>query len=362
MKFLDTPTISSILPVFEYYVRDQFKCFGLGRVQSVDTEKGTCNVKLIMRPTMTKVGEKAVNYFDDDKKHTSPVLKDVPILMSHVTRPLYPDDNVLLAFNDYNFDDWYNNDGYIEDAGEIKHDINNAIAIAGIDNLKNSTFIAPEDYKPTQLPASLMDAPFPRYGYDNENACLHWGNGEVRAGAWGVTITSRENSNVNIYSENGSVNVFPTVGFHVNTGVCHFQVNSFPTAGALEGIDYEALEKKEHRITMYTTVCSKKITADSEEEEEELESQGLEEGDKVYTSDIYRILRYIRAILKKVANGFGVIEGDSASGLAGSLNLEKERDAIVSALTTGGSLMDMIDELGIRIDGLFAPAEPVKEE
>ena len=356
MKFLDTPTISSILPVFEYYLGNQIKCFGLGKVQAVHTERGTVDVKLTMRPTMTKVGAKATHEFDDDKKHTSPVLKDVPILMSHVTRPLYPDDNVLLAFNDYNFDDWYNNDGYVEDVGELKHDINNAIAIAGIDNLKNSTFIAPDDYEPPKLPSSLMDAPFPKYGYDNENACLHWGNGEVRAGAWGVTITSRDNSSVNIYSENGSVNVFPTVAFHVNTGVCHFQVNSFPTAGALEGIDYEALEKKEHRITMYSTVRSKKITAKDLEEEQELAAQGLEDGDKVYTTDIYRILRYTRACIKEIANFLG------GEDFGGKLAADKEVDAGLNAIMFAQNFQQNIQELGLRIDGLFAPAEPVKEE
>lgn len=356
MKFLDTPTIPSILKVYEYYLRNEIKCFGLGRVQSVNTEQGTVDVKLIMRPTMTKVGEKAVNYFDDDKQHTSPILKDVPILMSHVTRPLYYDDNVLLAFNDYNFDEWFNEDSYVKDIGEIKHDINNAIAIAGIDNLKNSTFIKPEDYKPQELPSSLMDSPFDKYGYDNENACLHWGNGDVRAGAWGVNITSRDGSNVNIYSENGSVNVFPTNSFHVNTGVCHFQVTSFPLAGALKGIDNEALEKKQHRLTMYSTVVSKKITADSEEEEEELAEQGLEVGDKVYTSDIYRILRYIRAMLKEIANDLG------AEGIGGKLAQDKEVDAGTLAIQYSQDLLGMVNELGIRIDGLFAPAEPVKEE
>lgn len=356
MRFLSKPTITSTLQVFDYYMRDQIKCFGLGKVQKVNTEKGTVDVKLTIRPQMTKVGEKGAIDKDDDKKLTSPVLKDVPILMSHVTRPLYPDDNVLLAFNDYNFDEWYNNDGYVNDAGELKHDINNAIAIAGIDNLKNSTFIKPEDYQPAELPASLMDAPFPKYGYDNENACLHWGNGDIRAGAWGVTITSRENSNVNIYSENGSVNVYPTVGFHVNTGVCHFQVNSFPTAGALEGIDYEALEKKQHRITMYTTVLSKKITAKDLEEEQELAAQGLEDGDKVYTSDIYRVLRYTRACIKEIANFLG------SSAFGGKLAAGDEDDAGQAAIQFSQDFQQNIQELGLRIDGLFAPAEPVKEE
>lgn len=356
MRFTSTPTLPTILKAFSYTLGNDFKCFGLGKVQSVDTENGTCNVKLVIRPTMTNVGAKAVNYFDDEKKHTSPVLKDVPILMSHVTRPLYPDDNVLLAFNDYNFDEWYENDGYIDDVGEIKHDINNAIAIAGIDNLKNSTFIAPDDYRPAQLPSSLMDSPFSKYGYDNENACLHWGNGEVRAGAWGVTITSRENSNVNIYSENGSVNVFPTVAFHVNTGVCHFQVNSFPTAGALEGIDYEALEKKEHRITMYTTVKSKKITAKDLEEEQELAEQGLEDGDKVFTSDIYRILRYMRACIKDISNFLG------GEDFGGKLAADKEVDAGLNAIMFAQEFQQNLNELSERINGLFAPAEPVKEE
>lgn len=356
MKFSDTPTIPSILKVYEYYLRNEIKCFGLGRVQAVNTEQGTVDVKLIMRPTMTKVGEKAVNYYDDDNNHTSPVLKDVPILMSHVTRPLYYGDNVLLAFNDYNFDEWFNEDSYIKDIGEIKHDINNAIAIAGIDNLKNSCFIKPGDYKPAELPSSLMDSPFNKYGYDNENACLHWGNGDVRAGAWGVTITSRDNSNVNIYSENGSVNIYPTNCFHVNTGVCHFQVNSFPMAGALKGIENEAREKQQHRITMYSTVASKKITAKDLEEQEELAEQGLEDGDKVYTTDIYRILRFIRAMLKEIANCLGI------EGMGGLLADDKEVQAGVEAIACSETLLGMVNELGIRIDGLFAPAEPVKEE
>lgn len=360
MRFQDEPTINSLLPIFEYHLGNRFKCFGLGKVQSVNTEQGTVDVKLVVRPRLTKVGAKAVNFFDDEGKHTSPVLKDVPILMSHVTRPLYYGDNVLLAFNDYNFDEWYESDNYMKDKGEVKHTIGNAIAIAGIDNLKNSTFIQSEDYKPSELPSSLMDSPFSKYGYDNENACLHWGNGDVRAGAWGVTITSRDNSNVNIYSENGSVNVFPTVDFHVNTGVCHFQVSSFPTAGVLKGIENEARERKQHRITMYSTAVSKKITADSEEEQEELEAQGLEEGDRVYTSDMYRILRYIRAMLKEVAVCFGQVVGDGSMG--GYLADDKEVEAGGVAIATGTTLLDMVNELGNRIDGLFAPAEPVKEE
>ena len=356
MKFLDTPTLPSILKVYEYYLRNEIKCFGLGRVQSVNTDRGTVDVKLIMRPTMTKVGEEAVNYFDDDKQHTSPILKDVPILMSHVTRPLYYGDNVLLAFNDYNFDEWYNEDSYVKDIGEIKHDINNAIAIAGIDNLKNSTFIKPGNYKPQELPSSLMDSPFPKYGYDNENACLHWGNGDIRAGAWGVNITSRDGSNVNIYSENGSVNVFPTNCFHVNTGVCHFQVTSFPLAGALKGIDNEALEKKEHRITMYSTAKSKKITAKDLEEEQELAEQGLEDGDKVYTSDIYRILRYMRACIKEISNFLG------GADFGGKLASEKSVEAGANAVMFALEFQQNLNELSERIDGLFAPAEPVKEE
>ena len=360
MNFTTEPSIITLMEGLEEKIRLDLKCAALGRVQKVDTEKGTVDVKLVLRPSMTKVGQKGAHFYDDDNKHTSPVLKEVPILVSYCTRPLYYNDNVLLVFNDHNFDKWYNEDGYIPDLGEWKHDINNAIAIAGIDNLKNSTFIAPEDYKPPKLPSSLMDSPFPKYGYDNENACLHWGNGEVRAGAWGVTLTSRDGADVNVYSENGSVNFYPTVDFQVNTGTCHFIVNSFTTAGAMKGIDNQSLEEKEHKITMYSTALSKVITADDAKEAEELEAQGLEEGDKVFTTDIYRILRLMRAMFKEIATCLGIAAEDGSMGAL--LVEDKETEAGGVAIKTGADLYGMVNELGNRIDGLFAPADPIKEE
>ena len=356
MIFTSEPSIISYMQALEEKIRFDLKCASLGRVQKINTDKGTVDVKLILRPSLTKIGEKGAHFYDDDNKHTSPILKDVPILSSHCTRPLYKNDNVLLIFNDYNFDEWFNDDNYIKDLGELKHDINNAIAIAGIDNLKNSTFIKPENYTSPALPSSLFDAPFNKYGYDNENACLHWGNGDVRAGAWGVTLTSRDGSDINMYSENGSVNIYPTVDFHVNTGKCHLVVNSFNTAGAMKGIDDEALKKKEHHITMYSTAKSKIIKAKDLEEQEELAEQGLEEGDRVYTSDIYRILRYIRAMLKEIGNCLGV------EGMGGLLADDKEVQAGIEAIACGETIIGMVNDLGERIDGLFAPADPVKEE
>ena len=355
MNFTSEPSIINLMEGLEEKVRLDTKVAALGRVQKVNTERGTVDVKLVLRPSMTKVGKKGAHFYDDNNKHTSPVLREVPVLVSHCTRPLYKDDNVLLIFNDYNFDEWFNHDGYMDDYGELKHDINNAIAVPGIDNLKNSTFIAPEGYAAPSLPSSLMDAPFPKYGYDNENACLHWGNGEVRAGAWGVTIASRDGADVNCYSENGSVNFYPTVDFQVNTGVCHFVVNSFKTAGALKGIDDESLKKKEHKITMYNTKLSKIIKA-NDENAEELEAQGLEDGDKVFTSDIYRILRYMRACIKDIANFLGSPEfgGELAGG--------HEPEAGVNAITFSENFQQNLNELGDRISSLFAPADPIKEE
>jgi hypothetical protein len=65
-------------------------------------------------------------------------------------------------------------------------------------------------------------------------------------------------------------------------------------------------------------------------------------------------------MFKEIANCFGVSqEGESMGAL---LAADKEVDAGLAAIKSGGDLLGMINELGIRIDGLFAPADPVKEE
>ena len=107
---------------------------------------------------------------------------------------------------------------------------------------------------------------------------------------------------------------------------------------------------------MYSTVKSKKITAKTLEEQEELAKEGLEVGDRVYTSDIYRILRYMRACIKDIANFIG------SADFAGELASGDEQTAGENALLFAVNYQQNLNELSERINGLFAPAEPVKEE
>lgn len=333
-KFM-TPSLIGVFKDTANRAIDNVNVAGMAKVIELHEKTGTVDVELVAIPR-TESG--MMKNFNDEPG--APIF-NVPIIMSYCTKPLYQGDNVLLVVNDTDLDIWYSTDERSIPNSRRTHDLSDAVAIAGIDNLVNTKYKEPEWYVPRTLPHEILYSPYNQFEYDQTNANFNFQEGDVRVGD-GVTITSRGNRDISMYSEGGSINLYPTVNFAINNTTSHFVMRGFTPAMYAEGV----MGTPDGRFTISNENRKKTITIDDSTDVSELD--GLLDGDTVCTSDIYRILRFIKAALTDISSFIG-------GGFASELISGDTEGAGLLALAFPLEFIQRTTELGARIDALFKP-------
>jgi len=374
MNSFSDPDFVSVLKGIRDNTLSETHCCALAKLVKLHEDTGVVDVQLLSMKSVPRANwdkadeivQKALK--EDYKFEKKVVLKGIPIIVTYCTTPIFEGDNVLLFFHDDCYDSWLtDNTEYVPDITR-KHDYNDAFAIAGIQNYTDNVFIPSEDNMQMDGIDALkpiLKCPYDPVGYPNTSARLKWWQGEVHCGD-GVTLCSRNFFNINMWAEGGGIYAYPTISFEVNTGASEFIVRGNPPANMLKSEVGRSLgegvgsygksgiaRSTAGKITMGNRSRSKIVTIDPTEENEDL--HGLEDGDMVFTSDIYRILRYMRACIKSLGEFIGV-------ALAVALRSDKcnnSSDACIFFLT---QFVGQMNELSLRIDSLFEPMAAIPKD
>ena len=374
MNSFSDPDIVSVMKGLRDNIFSETHVCALGKLVKLHEKTGTVDVQLLSRvpvpkATMDKIDKDVLKSLDELYKYESnAIVYGIPIILTYCTTPIFEGDNVLLFFHDDCYDDWLKtNDEYIPPC-QRKHDINDAFAIAGVQNYTDNVFVEDEDNRQMDGIPNLKDilkCPYDPVGYPNTSARMKWWQGEVHCGD-GVTLCSRNYFNINMWAEGGGIYAYPTISFEVNTGASEFIVRGSPPSNMLKSEVGRSLgegvgsygksgiaKSTTGKITMGNRSRSKIITIDPTEENDDL--HGLEDGDLVFTSDIYRILRYARANIKSIGEFIGTT-------LAGAL----EEDGCTASAAACIAFLTQIEmqvwELGLRIDSLFEPMAAIPKD
>ena len=374
MNSFSDPDMVSVLKGIRDNTMAETHCCALAKLVKLHEDTGVVDVQLLSmkavpRATWDKIDVDVQKALGEDYKFEKKViLKGIPIIVTYCTTPIFEGDNVLLFFHDDCYDSWLkDNTEYVPEIGR-KHDYNDAFAIAGIQNYTDNVFIPSEDNMQMDGIPNLKDilkCPYDPVGYPNTSARMKWWQGEVHCGD-GVTLCSRNYFNINMWAEGGGIYAYPTISFEVNTGASEFIVRGSPPSNMLKSEVGRSLgegvgsygksgiaKSTTGKITMGNRSRSKIITIDPTEENDDL--NGLEDGDLVFTSDIYRILRYARANIKSIGEFIGTT-------LAGAL----EEDGCTASAAACIAFLTQIEmqvwELGLRIDSLFEPMAAIPKD
>lgn len=346
----------------------------LGKLVKLYEKTGLVDVQLLSKvyipqASVNEIDKKVLESLGEQYSYEkNAVVKGIPIILTYCTRPIFEGDNVLLFFHDDCYDEWLEkNEEYIPSTNR-KHDINDAFAIAGIQNYVDNVFLPSEDNMQMEGINSLDDilkCPYDPVGYPNTSARMKWWQGEVHCGD-GVTLCSRNFFNINMWSEGGGIYAYPTISFEVNTGVSEFIVRGSPPANMLKSEVGRSLgegvgsygksgiaKSTVGKITMGNRSRPKIITIDPTEESDDL--NGLEDGDMVFTSDMYRILRYARATIKSIGEFIGTT-------LASALEEDGCMTSSLACIAFLPQIEMQIWELGLRIDSLFEPMAAIPKD
>ena len=123
------PTYTMDMPTFvdvkKKEVMIDLKVAKLGTIDSFDVSKGTATVVI-----KTKFNEKTPYEYNYPKLYNVPVLK-----AKYFSHPIKQGDGCLIIFLDTDFTAWLNGGETLAPATPRLHDLNDAIAIVGIDTI-----------------------------------------------------------------------------------------------------------------------------------------------------------------------------------------------------------------------------------
>ena len=139
--------LSSFIDVKKKEVMIDLKVAKLGVIDSYDSNKGTATVVI-----KTKFNEKTPYEYDYPKLPNVPVLKT-----KYFSHPIKQGDGCLIIFLDTNFTAWLDGGKVLSPATPRLHDLNDAIAIVGIDTISQR----------------------PTFGGDNTNTIINAGEGQL---------------------------------------------------------------------------------------------------------------------------------------------------------------------------------------
>ena len=374
MNCFSEPDLVAVLKGMRDNTLANTHCCALAKLVELHEGTGLVDVQLLSQKAIPRASIDQIDkeiMKDLDQKYlydNQAIIKGIPIILTYCTRPLFVGDNVLLFFHDDCYDEWLKENTEYIPPNSRKHDINDAFAVAGVQNYVDNVFIPSDNNDEMNGMESLkpiLKCPYSPVGYPQESARLRWWQGEVHCGN-GVTLCSRNYNNINMWSEGGGVYAYPTVSFEVNTGYSEFVVRGYPPENLLKSEVGRTLEEgvgsygKSNlarstvgKITIGNRSRSKRVTIDPNEENAEL--NGLEDGDLVFTSDIYRILRYTRATLKSI----GEFLGTTLAAALKSDDCDRSSEACLAYLMQNQA---QINELGLRIDSLFEPMAAIPKD
>ena len=145
------PTYTMDMPTFvdvkKKEVMIDLKVAKLGTIDSFDVSKGTATVVI-----KTKFNEKTPYEYNYPKLYNVPVLK-----AKYFSHPIKQGDGCLIIFLDTDFTAWLNGGETLVPATPRLHDLNDAIAIVGIDTISER----------------------PTFGDDNTNTIINAGEGKI---------------------------------------------------------------------------------------------------------------------------------------------------------------------------------------
>lgn len=145
------PTYTMDMPTFvdvkKKEVMIDLKVAKLGTIDSFDASKGTATVVI-----KTKFNEKTPYEYNYPKLYNVPVLK-----AKYFSHPIKQGDGCLIIFLDTDFTAWLNGGKTLAPATPRLHDLNDAIAIVGIDTISER----------------------PTFGGDNTNTIINAGEGKI---------------------------------------------------------------------------------------------------------------------------------------------------------------------------------------
>lgn len=145
------PTYTMDMPTFvdvkKKEVMIDLKVAKLGAIDSFDVSKGTATVVI-----KTKFNEKTPYEYNYPKLYNVPVLK-----AKYFSHPIKQGDGCLIIFLDTDFTAWLNGGETLVPATPRLHDLNDAIAIVGIDTISER----------------------PTFGDDNTNTIIDAGEGKI---------------------------------------------------------------------------------------------------------------------------------------------------------------------------------------
>ena len=145
------PTYSMDLPTFVDAKKKELaidlKVSKLGVIDSYDETTGTATVEI-----KTKFNEKT------PREYMYPKIPDVPVLKTkYFSHPINPGDGCLIIFLDTDFTAWLDRGLTLSPASPRLHNLNDAIAIVGIDTISER----------------------PTFGDDNTNTIINAGEGKI---------------------------------------------------------------------------------------------------------------------------------------------------------------------------------------
>jgi len=145
------PTYSMDLPTFVDAKKKELaidlKVAKLGVIDSYDETTGTATVEI-----KTKFNEKT------PREYTYPKIPDVPVLKTkYFSHPIKPGNGCLIIFLDTDFTAWLDRGLTLSPASPRLHNLNDAIAIVGIDTISER----------------------PTFGGDNTNTIINAGDGKI---------------------------------------------------------------------------------------------------------------------------------------------------------------------------------------
>ena len=142
-----TMDLPSFMDVKKKEVMIDLKVAKLGVIDSYNETKGTATVVI-----KTKFNEKTPYEYDYPKLSNVPVLKT-----KYFSHPIKQGDGCLIIFLDTNFTAWLDGGKVLAPATPRLHDLNDAIAIVGIDTISER----------------------PTFGGDNTNTIINAGEGKI---------------------------------------------------------------------------------------------------------------------------------------------------------------------------------------
>ena len=140
---IEYPDLTALISLIKNELKREINCVSVGTINSFDSTNQTANVTINYKKVLKKksaIGTKEYN----DVIIEYPMLLKCPVLVlngggAHITFPIRSGDDCVVLFCDRDIDLWLEK-GYKNNppGSERMHDLSDAIAIVGINSLKDS--------------------------------------------------------------------------------------------------------------------------------------------------------------------------------------------------------------------------------